>query len=59
MTRLPVAWLIPDYVAIGIPDQSWNNRRMTVSFDELLAEGRAALRAGDAAGARRVFESAA
>ncbi|HWM19812.1 MAG TPA: LuxR C-terminal-related transcriptional regulator [Ilumatobacteraceae bacterium] len=31
---------------------------MTVPFDELLAEGRAALRAGDAGGARRAFELA-
>ena len=31
---------------------------MGLPLEELIAEGRAALRAGDAAGARRVFESA-
>jgi DNA-binding CsgD family transcriptional regulator len=38
--------------------ESWDDRRVTVSVQELVAEGRAALRAGDAAGARRVLEGA-
>ena len=36
----------------------WNNPGMTARLEELVAEGRAALRAGDAAGARRALEQA-
>ncbi len=44
--------------ATGTLEGPWNNRSMTLPFEELLAEGRAALRAGDAAGARRALERA-
>ena len=37
---------------------SWDHRRVAPSVGQLVAEGRGALRAGDAAGARRGFESA-
>ena len=36
----------------------WNNPGMTARLEELVAEGRAALRAGDAAGARRALDQA-
>jgi DNA-binding CsgD family transcriptional regulator len=36
---------------------SWDHRRVAVTAGELVAEGQAALRAGDAAGARRAFGS--
>jgi DNA-binding NarL/FixJ family response regulator len=35
---------------------SWDDPKVTAPVDELLVEGRAALRIGDAAGARRAFE---
>src|SRR5690349_12052662 len=50
--------LSPLHGGLDGPPAAWDDARMSVPVDELVAEGRAAIRRGDAAAAREAFAGA-